>query len=763
MLLISQSSVQPRLAALHVPTLRMEDVPYGQLEAHGLAPRCDADHLAYVIYTSGSTGLPKGVAVSHGPLAMHCLATAQIYGMTPASCELHFMSFSFDGAHERWLTPLCVGASLVLRDGELWTAEQSYQALQRHGVTTAAFPPAYLGEIADWAAPRDDVPEVELYVFGGEAMPKAAYDKVSTHLRPRWLINGYGPTETVVTPLIWRTGGDQRFECAYAPIGRPVGERSVYVLDEDMQLLPAGRVGELYIGGYGLARGYLGRSALTAERFIANPFDAQGGRLYRTGDLVRWMDDGNIEYIGRADHQVKIRGFRIELGEVEKAVRAVAGVADAAVVVQEAASGRQLVAYLVLDGLAADNRAGQRMRQQLSERLPDYMVPAHCVPLPALPRLVSGKLDRHALPLPAADGARAFVPPSTDEARALAKVWQEVLGVDRVGETDNFFELGGDSLLSLKMHAKVRKLGNRRLDFKLRDLLQRPTIAGLLGLGAEQETRAAGLIALNAVCEGMPPLFCIHAGFGTIFDYQPLARALNGVRTVYAIACRSLSAPDHLDHSLEQMADDYCRMVRAVQPSGPYHLLGWSLGGSLVALMASRLEAQAQTLGLLGLVDPFVPEAGQTLSDDWWPDFLAFVSHLLPHADIDDVAEVRTVPQPSADLLAGPLGRAAARAGANLAEGSVPMEGADLAQTFMTALHLKHLSLQTERLRPVAGMAQLWWSEGRNVSDRTRLRQQLRQDDVQGTEIDADHFSMLRDAGLLAQLFELLACEFEPG
>ncbi|MBO0991337.1 amino acid adenylation domain-containing protein, partial [Delftia sp. SD018] len=763
MLLISQSSVLPRLAALHVPTLRMEDVPYGQLEAHGLAPRCDADHLAYVIYTSGSTGLPKGVAVSHGPLAMHCLATAQIYGMTPASCELHFMSFSFDGAHERWLTPLCVGASLVLRDGELWTAEQSYQALQRHGVTTAAFPPAYLGEIADWAAPRDDVPEVELYVFGGEAMPKAAYDKVSTHLRPRWLINGYGPTETVVTPLIWRTGGDQRFECAYAPIGRPVGERAVYVLDEDMQLLPAGRVGELYIGGYGLARGYLGRSALTAERFIANPFDAQGGRLYRTGDLVRWMDDGNIEYIGRADHQVKIRGFRIELGEVEKAVRALAGVADAAVVVQEAASGRQLVAYLVLDGLAADNRAGQRMRQQLSERLPDYMVPAHCVPLPALPRLVSGKLDRHALPLPAADGARAFVPPSTEEARALAKVWQEVLGVDRVGETDNFFELGGDSLLSLKMHAKVRKLGNRRLDFKLRDLLQRPTIAGLLGLGAEQETRAAGLIALNAVCEGMPPLFCIHAGFGTIFDYQPLARALNGVRTVYAIACRSLSAPDHLDHSLEQMADDYCRMVRAVQPSGPYHLLGWSLGGSLVALMASRLEAQGQTLGLLGLVDPFVPEAGQTLSDDWWPDFLAFVSHLLPHADIDDVAEVRTVPQPSADLLAGPLGRAVARAGANLAEGSVPMEGADLAQTFMTALHLKHLSLQTERLRPVAGMAQLWWSEGRNVSDRTRLRQQLRQDDVQGTEIDADHFSMLRDAGLLAQLFELLACEFEPG
>ncbi|WP_448676701.1 amino acid adenylation domain-containing protein [Delftia acidovorans] len=763
MLLISQSSVLPRLAALHVPTLRMEDVPYGQLEAHGLAPRCDADHLAYVIYTSGSTGLPKGVAVSHGPLAMHCLATAQIYGMTPASCELHFMSFSFDGAHERWLTPLCVGASLVLRDGELWTAEQSYQALQRHGVTTAAFPPAYLGEIADWAAPRDDVPEVELYVFGGEAMPKAAYDKVSTHLRPRWLINGYGPTETVVTPLIWRTGGDQRFECAYAPIGRPVGERSVYVLDEDMQLLPAGRVGELYIGGYGLARGYLGRSALTAERFIANPFDAQGGRLYRTGDLVRWMDDGNIEYIGRADHQVKIRGFRIELGEVEKAVRALAGVADAAVVVQEAASGRQLVAYLVLDGLAADNRAGQRIRQQLSERLPDYMVPAHCVPLPALPRLVSGKLDRHALPLPEADGARAFVPPSTDEARALAKVWQEVLGVDRVGETDNFFELGGDSLLSLKMHAKVRKLGNRRLDFKLRDLLQRPTIAGLLGLGAEQETRAAGLIALNAVCEGVPPLFCIHAGFGTIFDYQPLARALNGVRTVYAIACRSLSAPDHLDHSLEQMADDYCRMVRAVQPSGPYHLLGWSLGGSLVALMASRLEAQAQTLGLLGLVDPFVPEAGQTSSDDWWPDFLAFVGHLLPHADIDDVAEVHTISQPSADLLAGPLGRAAARAGAQLAEGSVPMEGADLAQTFMTALHLKRLSLQTERLRPVAGAAQLWWSEGRNASDRTRLQQQLRQDDVPGTEIEADHFSMLRDAGLLAQLLELLACEFEPG
>ena len=240
--------------------------------------------LAYVIYTSGSTGQPKGVVVEHGPLAMHCAATAGIYGMRANSRELHFMSFSFDGAHERWLTALSIGAGLVLREPQMWTAEQACEALRHHGISNAAFPPAYLAQIADWAAEQSqEPPPVELYVFGGEAMPKAAYDKVRQSLRPRLLINGYGPTETVVTPLIWKAEASETFDCAYAPIGRPVGERTVHILDADLHRVPHGVVGELYIGGYGLARGYLSRHGLTAERFVADPFDGGGGRLYRTG------------------------------------------------------------------------------------------------------------------------------------------------------------------------------------------------------------------------------------------------------------------------------------------------------------------------------------------------------------------------------------------------------------------------------------------------------------------------------------------------
>jgi amino acid adenylation domain-containing protein/non-ribosomal peptide synthase protein (TIGR01720 family) len=514
-LLLTHRAVLPRLAAMpEVPGVALavlEELSLDEAATHDPQARVHADSLAYVIYTSGSTGMPKGVAVTHGPLSMHCLATAAIYGMGPHSCEFHFMSFSFDGAHERWLTPLCVGAGLALRDNELWTAEQTYQALHRYGITNAAFPPAYLGQIADWASLRDDAPPVELYVFGGEAMPKASYDKVCRTLKPRILINGYGPTETVVTPLIWKSRATDTFDCAYAPIGRPVGERAAYVLDADMQPVPRGAIGELYIGGYGLARGYLGRRGLTAERFVADPFDGAGGRLYRTGDLVRWMADGNIEYIGRADHQVKVRGFRIELGEVEARVREVAGVLDAAVVPRESASGQQLVAYVVAAADEADDALVQRIRGQLAERLPEYMVPARVMVLPRLPRLISGKLDRAALPEPAAEADSVFRAPRNDTEAQLAAIWRQVLGVERVGIADNFFEMGGDSILSLQVISRVRnaKLG---FELRLRDLIRHQTIEALMAARVDGAAPSAAA-APRIEAEGTLPLLPIQQWF----------------------------------------------------------------------------------------------------------------------------------------------------------------------------------------------------------------------------------------------------------
>jgi amino acid adenylation domain-containing protein len=772
-LLITQSKVLAKLEFNSAVPVLVRDTL--ELEAEPTSNPAIAVHehnLAYVIYTSGSTGLPKGVAVTHGPLAMHCQATAHIYGMPPCSCELLFMSFSFDGAHERWLTALTIGAGLAVRDQELWTAEQTYDALHHYGITNAAFPPAYLGQVAEWAVPRNDPPPVELYVFGGEAMPKASYDLVRKTLRPRTLINGYGPTETVVTPLIWKTDASNSFECAYAPIGRPVGERVVYVLDVDMQLVPMGIVGELYIGGYGLARGYLGRAGLTAERFVADPFDEHGGRLYRTGDLVRWMEDGNIEYVGRADHQVKIRGFRIELGEIEARIREVTGIAEAAVTVHQGATGAQLVAYIVpvapVTGQSAQNLIAQ-LKLTLAKRLPEYMLPAHFMTLTALPRLPSGKLDRKALPEPDCLPGERYQAPSTPEARLIAEIWQEVLGVEQVGETDNFFALGGDSLSSLKVMARMRNLTDVKLDFKLRDLIQRPTIASLLGLDKRTIASASGLLALNQPSGNgeRKPLFCIHAGLGTVFDYQPLARQLQGVRTVYGLPCRMLADPAHQDISLKQMAEDYCSMIRSVQPEGPYHLLGWSLGGTLAVMMADLLEANRQTVAFLGLIDPYVPGTASLQRDDWREDFLDFISVAIPGGEPDDALKAALSSQSAgvvskqaiADLLERMLAIKQAESqtsGQTAIQGYADMGVEELAHIFLVARHLKTLSLRVGALRPLRSQTTCWWAATREVGDRLALEQQIKPAEIRSIEIDADHFDIVRAGSLLLGIQSLL-------
>ncbi|MER2513276.1 MAG: non-ribosomal peptide synthase/polyketide synthase [Nitrosomonas ureae] len=769
-LLITQSNVLPKFRFdAAVPKLAMDAI---ELEAESVRnPEIPVHehNLAYVIYTSGSTGLPKGVAVTHGPLAMHCQATARIYDMHPSSCELLFMSFSFDGVHERWLTALTVGAGLAVRDQELWTAEQTYDALRHYSITNAAFPPAYLGQIAEWAMPRNDPPPVELYVFGGEAMPKTSYDLIRRTLRPRTLINGYGPTETVVTPLIWKTQASSSFNCAYAPIGRPVGERVVYVLDVDLQLVPAGIVGELYIGGYGLARGYLEQSGLTAERFIADPFDESGGRLYRTGDLVRWMDDGNIEYVGRADHQVKIRGFRIELGEIEARIREINGVTDAAVVVRQSATGAQLTAYVVSATEQSEQSLITHLKQTLGQQLPEYMLPAHFVSLNALPRLPSGKLDRKALPEPEVFASDTYQKPSTPEAKMLASIWQEVLGVERVGETDNFFAVGGDSLSSLKVMARIRGQTDGKLDFKLRDLIQRTTIASLLGLDKRAPADASGLLALNQSSgdKRVKPLFCIHAGLGTVFDYQPLARQLQGIRAVYGLPCRMLADISHRDVSLTQMAEDYCRMIQAVQPEGPYHLLGWSLGGTLAALMAAMLETNNQIIAFLGLIDPYVPGVELPQSDDWRQDFFDFVSVAIPGAEPDD--DLRDVlasqsmvvesKQAVIDLLEKVLSIRQTRIQTGKhteIQDYADLGVEELAHVFLVARHLKILSLQTGALNPLHAEATCWWAETRDVDDRHTLEWQLKPTRIRSMEINTDHFNIVRAEALLSKVKLLL-------
>ena len=458
------------------------------------------DNLAYVIYTSGSTGLPKGVAVSHGPLVAHIIATGERYETSPADCELHFMSLAFDGSHEGWMHPLINGASVLIRDDSLWLPEYTYAQMHRHQVTMAVFPPVYLQQLAEHAERDGNPPAVRVYCFGGDAVAQASYDLAWRALKPTYLFNGYGPTETVVTPLLWKARKGDPCGAVYAPIGTLLGNRSGYVLDAQLNLQPIGVAGELYLGGEGVARGYLERPALTAERFVPDPFGKPGSRVYRSGDLTRGRPDGVVDYLGRVDHQVKIRGFRIELGEIEARLREQDSVGETVVVAQDGPTGKQLVAYVVPADPALVNAVEFReaLRRALKARLPDYMVPAHFMFLAQMPLTPNGKLDRRGLPLPdVAQAQRVFVEPVSLLQQQVAAIWAEVLGAERIGLSDHFFELGGHSLLAMQVISRLRQLLAREV--ALRTLFEQPQLEGfVLALQAQDATvLAPPMLALS--------------------------------------------------------------------------------------------------------------------------------------------------------------------------------------------------------------------------------------------------------------------------
>ncbi|MBJ2179845.1 non-ribosomal peptide synthase/polyketide synthase [Pseudomonas veronii] len=437
----------------------------------------DGDNLAYVIYTSGSTGMPKGVAVAHGPLVAHIIATGERYETGPADCELHFMSFAFDGSHEGWMHPLINGASVLIRDDSLWLPEYTYAQMHRHNVTMAVFPPVYLQQLAEHAERDGNPPKVRVYCFGGDAVAQASYDLAWRALKPTYLFNGYGPTETVVTPLLWKARRGDPCGAVYAPIGTLLGNRSGYILDAQLNLQPIGVAGELYLGGEGVARGYLERPALTAERFVPDPFGKPGSRVYRSGDLTRGRPDGVVDYLGRVDHQVKIRGFRIELGEIEARLREQDSVGETVVVAQEGPTGKQLVAYVVPADASLANHTEWRdtLRRALKTRLPDYMVPAHLMFLAQMPLTPNGKLDRKGLPEPDASlMQQAYVAPETELEQQIAAIWAEVLRLPHVGLNDNFFEVGGHSLLAIQITSRVQaELG---LEVPLVEVFQTETL-----------------------------------------------------------------------------------------------------------------------------------------------------------------------------------------------------------------------------------------------------------------------------------------------
>ena len=465
------------------------DAEAEQIAAHGEenpASVASAENAAYVIYTSGSTGRPKGAVVTRRGLTN--LAGAQVVAFDVRADErvLQFASLSFDASIFEITMALHTGATLCLaRPESVLPGEGLRSLLSEQRITNVTLPPSALALM-----PGAELPALRTIVVAGEACPSGLVDAWAPGRR---FFNAYGPTETTV----WATVAEC-FAAGPKPlIGRPISNAQVYLLDREMNPVPAGVAGELHIGGEGLARGYLNRPALTAERFVPNPFSEEpGARLYKTGDLACYTADGRVDFLGRIDHQVKVRGFRIEPGEIEAAVERHEGVREAVVVAREDVPGeRRLVAYVTrAAGEAGGAMSAASLRSYLKERLPEYMVPSAFVVLDEMPLTPNGKVDRKALPAPeqprrSAD--EAFTPPRSELERTVASVWREVLGVEQVGVDDNFFDLGGHSLLMIKANSRLREILKREISMV--DMFQYPSVGALARFLSPQEAKAPAL------------------------------------------------------------------------------------------------------------------------------------------------------------------------------------------------------------------------------------------------------------------------------
>ncbi|WP_233103781.1 non-ribosomal peptide synthetase [Streptomyces flavofungini] len=623
-LVLADATTAEGLPEPNVPVFRLDDpqVAEALTGSDGTALK-DAERgrplsvagTAYVIYTSGSTGRPKGVAVTHSGVASMVDAHVDGLAITPDSRVLQLASPSFDVSVCELCMSLLSGAAVVLTDVErLAPGIPLAKTIDERRVTHAMIPPHVLA-----ALPPGSLSTVTSLATGGETIPPETVAEWSSGRR---MVTLYGLTETTVcvtmsTPLT--------ADGKVAPIGRPTTNSRAYVLDTALRPVQVGVPGELYVAGPGLARGYVGRPDVTADRFVACPFGGPGERMYRTGDVVVWTPDGDLVFQGRADHQVKIRGFRIELGEVEAALLTHPGVAQAVVVTDGPPSARRLVAYVVPTEDGAEESVGAHpgnpsdvpdgrtprtlaagLREHLRERLPEHMVPSAVVTIDEVPLTPNSKLDRRALPAPDHTGQLTGRAPRNSREELLCGLFAEVLGLDRVGADDDFFGLGGHSLLATQLVSRIRTVLG--VETSIRRVFQSPTVAELaVELAADSGAAESGdpfAAVLPIKTSGdKEPLWWIHPGSGLCWIYLGFAGRLPADRPVYGIQAKGFDGVTQPPESIDAMVADYVEEILAVQPEGPFHLLGLSIGGTLAHAMAAEFQRRGHEVGLLGLLD----------------------------------------------------------------------------------------------------------------------------------------------------------------
>ncbi|MCW5254092.1 non-ribosomal peptide synthetase [Streptomyces sp. SHP 1-2] len=620
------------------------------------------DHLAYVIHTSGSTGRPKGVLISHRAAVDFVVGVRDLFKITPDDRLLQFANPAFDVSVFDFYAALGSGACVIgAPRAELLDPDALQRLMAGQRVTVADVPPAVL-RLLD-AGPLTDL---RVLFVGLEAFPAELVNRWSAPGRE--FHNGYGPTEATVACVDYLCPPEGLTSAP--PIGRAMANHRAYVLDGTLRPVPVGVPGELYVAGTGLARGYLGRPDLTADRFLPDPYAAEPGeRMYRTGDVVRWRPDGNLEFLGRADRQVKIRGLRIELGEVEHALTHHPAVRQGVVTVQHAGTPRaRLAAYAVAEpaALADGPLDGERVRQDLAATLPLHMVPSVVTVLEALPLTPNGKVDLKRLPEPGGAAEQAVrTPPATPTERGLARLWTELLDVPGpVGAHDSFFALGGNSLNLVRLTTAIRQEFGASPE--VRRLYLAPTVRGIAALIDEERARpdtpapggphgggapdAAGeptapLVPITPPREGgtRPALFCVHPAGGAVVPYIPLARLLGPDQPFYGLEAPGLDGGTPPER-LTDYARRYVAAVRAAQPAGPYHLGGWSVGGAIAAEMAVQLREAGQEVGALLLFDTSLP-GGDPAGSGTLPDEAELLRSF-----VHDLAGLRERPVPALGL-----------------------------------------------------------------------------------------------------------------
>jgi nonribosomal peptide synthetase DhbF len=642
-----------------------------------LTPR----HLAYVIYTSGSTGQPKGAMNEHRGVVNRLVWKQNAYNLRANDAVLQKTPFSFDVSVWEFFWPLLTGARLVMARPEghkdpVYLAE----VIRQHRITTLHFVPSMLQVFLEHSEASACSSLVRV-MCSGEALPEPFARRFHERLPAAELHNLYGPTEAAVDVTAWTYSPD--FSGTSIPLGKPIANTHMYVLDPQGDPTPVGVAGEIFIGGVQVGRGYWDRPDLTAERFVPDPFGAPGARLYRTGDLGRWLSDGTLEYLGRNDFQVKIRGFRIELGEIEAQLAGHPDVREAAIAAQESATGDpRLVAYYSADAALAI----PSLRSYLGERLPDYMVPAAFVWLAELPLSPNGKLDRKALPVDIGlRQDRVAIAPRNQHELQIARIWQSLFGQDDLSIDDNFFELGGHSLQAVQMLAKIEAELGKQLP--LVSLFKAPTIEQLARLVSDDPAQEIWepLVQLCAGGTGLP-VFCVPGVGGQCHSLYHLAVALGRSHPVYAFQPKGLDGCSEPHATIGEMAAYYVDLLLETQLTGPHCLVGHSFGGAVAFEMAKRLEASGHEVSFVALLDSGMPSGSDATDAELNVQSLKALAYVygreivIEAAALEDLTEEEQLKQIKPHLVE--LGVVRENAGLNMVRGLMNISRAQVRMSY---------------------------------------------------------------------------------